>query len=211
MPQIKKTDQRVRSDRYWRKRAADWKRRGTNVPTNLPDDIELKDADGKVYMRLIRGKPVEMIGGPVGEAASAAEDIDKAMKGVPSVAWTPPPVEFTPPSKSGPVGVGPGIPIAEVIDPAVWAMWGELVNSGIDKPEYHIKTDDATCNRLTMLTARAWPGVAISPKWAWGIAIVLWHGKAIIYFVRFKLKGLKDWFSKKFGKDKDKKPPEEVK
>ena len=208
LPQTPKTSKKWERQPYLDKRGREWLRKKRNVPTNLPKDFELKDADGKVYMRLTRGKPVELVGGPVGEAASAVADIEKAAAGIPHVSWTPPPVDFTPPSKSAAASVGPLIPIADVIDPSVFAMYGEAVNSFIDKPEYHMKTDDATCNRLTMITARAWPGIAISPKWAWGIAIILWHGKVIIYVVRFKLKGIKDWFSKRFGKDKDKKPVE---
>jgi hypothetical protein len=214
MPQIKKTDKRVRSDRYWRKRAADWQRRKINVPSNLPEDIELKDADGKVYMRLIKGKPVELIGTPVAEVASAVQDIDKAMKGLGSVAWTPPQVDFTPPSKTGPVGVGPMVPISDIVDPEVFAMYGEMVTSWVEekyRAQYYMDVSDKRCQRLSALTARAWPNLAISPKWAWGIAIVIWHGKIIIYVIRYKLKGAVAWLKAKFGKKTDKKPGEEAK
>jgi hypothetical protein len=216
MPQTPKTSKKWENQRYLEKRGKIWASHKRNVPTNLPRDFELKDADGKVYMRLTRGKPVEFVGGPVGEAASAAADIDKAMKGIPSVAWTPPPVEFTPPSKSGPVGVGPMVPIAEFVDPEVFAMYGEFVTSLVEekhRAQYYMDVSDQRCQRLSALTARAWPGIAISPKWAWGIAMVIWHGKIIIYVVRYKLKAAAAWLKAKFGKKKEgeQKPPEEVK
>ena len=172
---LKKGDKRYKDSGYLLQKAEEWRKSGKNVPANLPQDFEIKDADGKVKVRLMRGKPPEFLDAAGKPVDATTSDIDKAMAGMKSVVWTPPPVEFTPPSKTGPVGVGPAVPLPAVANKAMFKAVGTIENLLKPPPDSRVDISDETTGDLANLLAVAYPNVVVSPKISFWIAIGAWQ------------------------------------
>ncbi|MGQ9573551.1 MAG: hypothetical protein ACUVV3_10305, partial [Dehalococcoidia bacterium] len=196
-----------RNKAWLEKQGLKYHKAGLPIPKNWPKEIELTDASGKVYMRLKPGQPVEIVG-------DIPEDISKRLEEIKRTIPRPPidravPQERGPiplPSQAGPVVVGPQAAVADIGIEELHGFYGDMVSSIIGEPGI-MKTDDATLQRLGRLFRQAFPDWVIGPKLAYVIAIIVWHGKVIIWVIRNKGKQIKEWLKRMFkrGKKEDEK------
>ena len=176
-----------------------------NVPVEYPRDFELKDGDGKVYMRLRRGHPVELVGEPGSPAMEALEKARKELReGTPSHGGIPTQRALIPmPSQAGPVAVAPSVPAANVVNRELFRIIGTAENPFLPEGS-KIDVSDARCQSLADMFSIAYPGVTVSPKIAFWVSVGLWQVPAILYVLKQKGKDIIAWFKKRFQKKDDK-------
>jgi hypothetical protein len=193
-------------DQEWLKtQGIKYHKAGRNIPEQYPKDFELKDASGKVFMRLKRGQPVEIVGDAPPEILKSLEAAKEALPTGPVSRMGIPQnrASIPLPSQAGPAQVGPTVPASEAMGPEIYGLIADIERSFIPEEDskYWPANDDATCQRLYRIQVVAFPGVQLNPKVAYVIAIVLWQAKVIVWVIKKKGKQIVEWF-KRLGKKK---------